>query len=253
MSRIFKDFTEARGEIARDLKEMGVKVDNVMMQDKEGCFPTLELINYSYTVTQPMVQDLDPTMPWATTEWGDRVQAIMGNPSPLGTAWLTRADDKMDWSEFIEFDGRPLPHGVSLHEARMAHPRAANDPVRLAYSYGERFALNDQVMRVIRELRRNPQSRQLYVAMWDPYQDSERLGVRRVPCSLGWHFMMRGGKLNITYSMRSCDFVTHWQNDVWLTMMLLDLVCMKTGNEPGQFSQFINSFHVYEQDVADVF
>lgn len=254
MSRIFKDFTEARSEISRDLKEMGVQVENVMMQDKEGCFPTLEVEDYHYTVLQPMVQDLDSTQPWAAAEWGDRVQAIMGNPSPLGTAWMTRADDKMDWSEFIEFDGRPLPHGVSLMEAEeSANALVRSDPIRLAYSYGERFAINDQVMRVIRELRRNPLSRQLYIAMWDPYQDSERLGQRRVPCSIGWHFRMREGRLNMTYTMRSCDFVTHWQNDVWLAMMLLDFICHKTGNELGRFSQFINSLHVYQRDVADVF
>jgi len=252
--RIFKDFKEARGEIARDLKEMGLHVDNVMMQDKEGSFPTLELINYGYTVTKPIVQDLNPTQPWAAAEFGDRIQAIMGNPSPLGTAWMTRADEHMDWSEFIEFNGKPLPQGVSLEEAKEScSPLVARDPIRLAYSYGERLALNDQVMRVIRELRRNPMSRQLYIAMWDPHQDSERLGSRRVPCSLGWHFIMREDRLHLTYTMRSCDFVTHWQNDVWLAMMLLDFVCMKTGNVQGRFSQFINSFHVYKIHVKDVF
>lgn len=252
--RIFNNFTEAKGEIARDLKEMGIKVENTMMQDKVGSFPTLELINYGYTVTKPMAADLSPTQPWAREEWKDRVSAIMGNPSPIGQAWRTRSDEHMDWSEFIEFDGKPLPNGVSLEEARAsANPLVASDPIRLAYSYGERFALNDQVMRIIRELRRNPNSRQLYVAMWDPHQDSERLGVRRVPCSIGWHFMLRADALHLTYTMRSCDFVTHWQNDVWLALMLLDFVCNKTGHTPGRFSQFINSFHVYEKDVAGVF
>lgn len=251
--RIFKDFVEAAGEIARDLKEMGLRVDNTMMQDKVGSFPTLELINYGYTVTKPDQTQLHPTQPWATAEWKDRVAAIMGNPSPLGTAWLQRADEHMDWSEFVEYDGKPLPPGVSLERMKQLHPHAKNDPLRLAYSYGERFALNDQVMRIIRELRRNPNSRQLYVAMWDPHQDSERLGNRRVPCSIGWHFMLRQDQLHLTYTMRSCDFLTHWQNDVWLALMMLDFVCSRTGYSPGRFSQFINSFHVYEKDVTDVF
>ena len=245
---------EAKGEIARDLKEMGIKVDNTMMQDKVGSFPTMELINYGYTVTQPDQSHLNPVQPWSDAEWRDRVQAIMGRPSPLGTSWMKRADEHMDWGQFVEFDGKPMPSGVSLEDMRgSCNPLVRDDPMRLAYSYGERFALNDQVMRVIRELRRNPQSRQLYVAMWDPQQDSERLGKRRVPCSIGWQFMMRNGKLHITYTMRSCDFVTHWQNDVWLSLQLLDFVCLKTGHNSGQFSQFINSFHVYESDVADVF
>ncbi len=251
--RIFKTFDEARGEIARDLKEMGLKVQNTMMQDKVGEFPTLELINYGYTVTNPDQVQLRPVQPWATAEWKDRVAAIMGNPSPLGTAWMQRADDHMDWSEFIEYDGKPLPPGITLERMKQISPHAKNDPIRLAYSYGERFALNDQVMRIIRELRRNPNSRQLYIAMWDPHQDSERLGERRVPCSIGWHVMLRAGKLHLTYTMRSCDFVTHWENDVWLALNLLDFICLRTGHSPGRFSQFINSFHVYEKDVANVF
>jgi len=252
--RIFKDFHEAHGEISRDLKEMGIRVDNTMMQDKEGSFPTLELLNYGYTVINPRLGQLKPTQPWAETEWGDRVKAIMGHPSPLGTAWRTRSDDKMDWSNFIEFDGRPLPSGVSLSEAmETANEMVKSDPIRLAYSYGERFACNDQVLRVIRELRRNSNSRQLYIAMWDPQQDSERLGKRRVPCSIGWHLINRNGELHMTYVMRSCDFVTHWQNDVWLAVKLLEFICGKTQSTPGRFSQVIFSFHVYEKDVADVF
>jgi thymidylate synthase len=65
--------------------------------------------------------------------------------------------------------------------------------------------------------------------------------------------MLRRDQLHITYTMRSCDFVTHWQNDVWLAMKLQCLVARMTGNKPGQFCQFINSFHVYKNDVKDVF
>lgn len=251
--RIFKNFAEARSEIARDLKEMGLRVENKSMQDKKGSFPTLELINYGYTVTQPEMIDLDPTQPWSDAEWADRREAIMGKIMPLGNAWQLRKDAHMDWEYFLEYDGAPIPDGMTLEQCRQESPEALHDPMRLAYSYGERLALNDQVLKVIRELRVNPTSRQLYVAMWDPNQDIDRIGRRRVPCSLGWHFMMRNGYLHITYTMRSCDFVTHWQNDVWLALRLLDFVCRATGNKPGQFSQFINSFHVYEKDVADVF
>jgi len=251
--RIFNNFDEARNEIARDLKEMGLRVDNVTMQDKHGSFPTLELINYGYTVTSPRLGQLHPVMPWAAIEWQDRLRAILGDVSMLGNSWRERADDHIDWAQFLEYNGSPIPDGVSLEELKDEYPAAANDPLRLAYSYGERLALNDQVFKVIRELRENPTSRQLYVAMWDPHQDIDRVGYRRVPCSIGWHFLLRNGNLNLTYTMRSCDFVTHWQNDVWLAMNLLYFVCEKTGTNPGHFSQFINSFHVYEKDVADVF
>jgi Thymidylate synthase len=251
--RIFKDFTEARSEIARDLKEMGVSIENTSMQDKKGIFPTLELQYYAYTVLHPEVLDLDVTTDWCGAEWLDRLRGIVGNPSSLGTAWQTRSDEHMIWSDFLEIDGRPIQSNESYDSIMEFRPELQSDPMRLAYTYSERFAINDQVWRIIRELRKNPESRQLYVAMWDPHQDSGRLGYQRVPCSLGWHFMLRDGRLNIRYKMRSCDFVTHWQNDVWLALKLLDYVCSKTGNHPGHFIQEIDSFHVYKKDVKDVF
>lgn len=251
--RIFKDFSEARGEIKRDLKEMGVRVTGKKMQDKEGAFPTLELENYGYTVLEPLknIGQLNPTPVWASAEWSDRRLGITGCSLNPGGAWTTRED--MDWSQYLEFDGKPLPNEMKLEDAQRANIDAAQDPVRFAYTYGERFALNDQVWKIIRELRDNPYSRQLYICMWDPHTDPDRLGKRRVPCSIGWHFIFRGEQLNVTYTMRSCDFFTHWDNDCWLTLKLLELVAIKANITPGQFSQFINSFHVYESDVANVF
>ena len=229
--RIFKNLTEARGEILRDFKEMGIDVANTHMQDKVGEFPTLELINYGYTILEPRAEHLNPSLEWATQEWLDRYEGITGHPVNPGKAWHKRSDI---WHGFIETDH-------SLHYGKFS------------YTYSERFAGACQVLRIVEEIRSNPNSRQLYLSLWDPNLDIVRIGVRRVPCSLGWHFMVREKKLHVTYSMRSCDFVTHWDNDVWLTLQLLDYISSKTGIDTGRFSQFINSFHIYEKDVADIF
>ena len=57
----------------------------------------------------------------------------------------------------------------------------------------------------------------------------------------------------MTYTMRSCDFVSHWTNDVWLAMHLLEFVAQSANLEEGTFCHFINSFHVYEKDVEGIF
>lgn len=251
--RIFENFPEAFGEIARDLREMGIHVKNKKMQDKEGAFHTYELCNYGYTVLNPDFAHLEPTQPWAEVEWEDRLSGIENHPSNPGEAVDLREDDHMIWADYLEIGGRPLPYGVTIDSLIKSQPHLANDPAIFAYTYSERFAINQQVWRIIRELRENPDSRQLYVSLWDPHHDCERLGVRRVPCSLGWHFLFRNERLHVTYFMRSCDFVTHFQNDVWLTLKLLHYVAENAGFKPGRFSQFINSFHVYEKDVKDVF
>lgn len=251
--RIFRTFPEAIEEIKRDLKEMGIKVDNTHMQDKVGSFPTFELMNYGFTVLEPKLEDLNPTQPWADREWEDRLEGILGSPTNPGRAYVSRSDEHMDWGDFLELGDRPIPEGVSMMDFILQHPHLDHERAKLSYTYSERLSMGSQVLQVIRELHRNPDSRQLYVSMWDPNKDIERIGIRRVPCSLGWHFLKRQNQLNITYSMRSCDFVTHFQNDCWLTLKLLDYVCTISGIPVGRYSQFINSFHVYQKDVEDVF
>lgn len=245
--RIFKNFIEAKNEIRREFKEMGVKIDNISMQDKHGIFPTLELQNYAYTVLEPNLADLNPVLPWAQGEWVERVQGIEFNPVNPGAAWTTRTDEHIKWFEFLEIDGEALPTGVSLKNT------SPKGPSRFAYNYSERLAVNQQVWRIIRELRKNPTSRQLYIAMWDPHTDPHRLGHNRVPCSIGWHFLLRDHHINMTYTMRSCDLITHWDNDVWLAVKLQMYIAQGANIEMGQFCQFVHSFHVYLKDVEEVF
>lgn len=242
--RIFKSFTEAKNEIRRDLKEMGLAVANSHMQDKVGQFDTLELNNYGYTVLAPREGDLTPTTPWCHQEWTDRLAGIYGNASNPGTAFRTRKDKFMNWDEFLENNGEPVPLGAEPEELGLRS---------FSYTYSERFALKQQVMRIIWELKKNPLSRQLYISMWDPTTDSERIGYRRVPCSLGWHFLYRENALHMTYTMRSCDFATHFDNDCWLAFRLQEFIARAAHMPVGRFSHFINSFHVYTKDVADVF
>jgi thymidylate synthase len=225
--RIFTNFDEALNEIKRDLAEMGVSVHTQSMQDKyigdDPEYATLELQNYSYTVTDPVgsLHQLNPTQPWADIEFSERIQGFGTNP---GEAYHSRADV---WLEF-------------LHDGKFA------------YTYSER--IGSQLHRIITELHQYPDSRQLYLSIWDPNIDNERMGSRyRVPCSLGYLFQLRGGQLNVTYMMRSCDFVTHFQNDVYLGVKLMQYIANVTGYKPGYFTHSINSLHIYQKDVEGVF
>jgi thymidylate synthase len=53
--------------------------------------------------------------------------------------------------------------------------------------------------------------------------------------------------------MRSCDFHTHYANDVALASILLHYVAKKVDVPVGTFTHFVGSLHVYAKDVADVF
>jgi len=249
--RIFTKFPEAFGEIARELNEMGTNVTTASMQDKQGEFETLELMNYVYTVTDPKFEDLTPVQPWADAEWAERRAGIEGNPVNPGRAYRRRTD--LDWSDYLEIDDVPF----STHPSRIAHMdveamHAHTSKVAFSYAYSERFSRFQQVRNVIARLKTDPASRQLVVGMWS-MNDSTRLGQRRVPCSLMWHFLYRGGALHMTYFMRSCDFAAHFQNDVFLSLRLQEYVAEQTGLKRGHFAQFMSSLHVYRKDVRGVF
>lgn len=234
--RIFNNFNEAFSEIKRDLAEMGIDVHTKTMQnkniEKDDNYSTKELQFYSYRVIEPH-KDMDtlkdnlPNFEWAVSEWAERKLGIEGNPVNPGTAYKLRSDV---WNEFL------------------------NEKGKFDYNYSERFAFNFQVQKVIEALKRDNLSRQAYITVWFP-QDTDYLGtaVSRVPCSLSYLFQYRQGKLNMEYSMRSCDFGTHFKNDVFEALMLMAYVADRTNLQLGDFIHHIASFHIYQKDIKDVF
>ena len=239
--RIYINAEEMIEETKRDLAEMGIVVRPATMQDKyvkgNPDYETRELQNYSYCLLEAKSQDIPGVIqPWADAEFLERVtdpflrapDGELSEPHFLnpGKAWELR---KEVWTEY-------------LHEGKMA------------YTYNELIWNNDQVTKIINRLREDPDSRQLWISLWNPDKDPDFLGgVSRVPCSLGYGLQVRDGKLNLHYVMRSCDFATHFRNDVYLAIKFLEWVAEKTGYPVGSFTHTIFSLHVYNKDVAGVF
>ncbi|MBP3920442.1 MAG: hypothetical protein J6D28_02635 [Bacilli bacterium] len=239
--RIYMNWEEAYEEVKRDLAEMGILVKPKTMQDKnvEGNsdYETKELQNYCYTLLNAKSSEITGVIqPWADAEFEERIFAPSIswvengvrkyktiNP---GEAWKLREDV---WKEY-------------MHEGKMA------------YTYNERIWQNEQLEKIITRLKEDHDSRQLWLSIWDPNTDTDKLGgVSRVPCSLGYNFQFRDGKLNMHYVMRSCDFNTHFINDVYLAIKLLEYVAKEVGMEVGSFTHTMFSLHVYKKDIENVF
>lgn len=221
--RSFSTFKEANNEIKRDLAELGTLVHPQTMQDKKIAddpdYNTRELINYDYMVLEPELSDLNPSQPWADAEFEERIHFVHEG---RGEAWKLRPEV---WTEFAE-------RGFS-------------------YTYGERYASSLEA--IIKELKTHPESRQLFLAVWDPVIDADKLGYQRVPCSLGYWMVKRGGQLHLTYMQRSADFATHFENDQYLSHKLQRYVADQVGIPAGRFTHWIGSLHIYQKDVAGVF
>lgn len=221
--RFFSSFSDALNEMRRDVTELGTLVHPQTMQDKQIAddpdYETMEYYNAIYTVTRPELTDLNPSQPWADLEFTERIRGI--SPEE-GTAWKSRPDV---WQEF--------------------HDRG------FGYSYGERYSRS--LTEVINELEVHPDSRQLFLSVWASDIDPQRFGVVRVPCSLGYQFMLRGNRLNMVYLQRSADIVTHFENDVYLSHKLQVYVAENIGVAIGQYSHWIGSLHAYRKDLAGIF
>ena len=243
--RFFRNFSSALGEIHHELVEMGTLTHAQTYQDKDVSqdenFMTMELTHYSYGVLDPKIEEIRlmlpaprdsivPTQPWAELEFGERVMGMDGNPVNPGKAYLTRQNV---WETFLERD----EDGVE----------------RFAYSYSERLAEVDQVQRIIERLRKDPDSRQGWVAIWNVDDVRYLGGISRVPCTIGYSLQIRDGKLQIHYIQRSADFITHFTNDVYMAACLQRWVANELGVPVGRFYHTIFSLHMFKKDGAGVF
>jgi len=224
--RIFRDGYEAVREVERDLWEMSIDVPAGTMQDKDvhgnSDYDTKEVQAYGYTLTsmnklREMVEYLGGNLEWADAEMLDRISPCYINPGETHKLFPA-------WEEFLR-DGQ------------------------FSYSYNERF--REQLPIIVRELKLRPNTRQAVMTMFDRHQDAGNFGGKdRVPCSLSYQFYIRGGQLNLIYTMRSCDFLTHFVHDVYLACGLLKYVAEELGVPAGHFVHFIGSLHAYKKDLA---
>ena len=220
--RIFKNCKEAINEIKRDIHEMGIKVHPHSMQNKivkdDPNYETQEVQNYSFTILDTtdkndiVGNDLD----WCKAEFKERVVYCNKFTNP-GKAWLLR---KSTWEPFL-VDGK------------------------MDYTYNARISGEDQLELVIAELKRNPDTRQAIIQIHEPHDALFMGGTRRIPCSLCYQLMIRNGKLDIIYMMRSSDFNSHFKNDIWLADELRRYISDATHIPVGLFMMNISSLHIY--------
>ena len=80
-----------------------------------------------------------------------------------------------------------------------------------------------------------------------------------MPCTLGYHFLSRRGRMDIVYYIRSCDLLRHFPDDVYMAARLCQWVCdqLELGDgfkhiSPGKLVMHISSLHIFRGDYARV-
>jgi hypothetical protein len=179
----------------------------------------LEDVSLVWDRIPPSIDDIFPAIDqsWADDHFLERVSGQPLNPAPSHLDWPYAVRGNADHTNGEMFD--------HTYPERFWPKKAGTNGMPQQFNRGIRFAYGD-LQSVVDLLVRSPLTRQAYLPVWFP-EDTGAENGQRVPCTLGYHFMQRGGRLSMRYYLRSCDIYRHLSNDVWLAGMLLDWVAKR--------------------------
>lgn len=211
-------------------------------------------------------QMIQPDSPWAEDHFQERVSGIPHNPAPSAARWphavRGNGDHTTDAGQYDHtYPERFWPrHAGACHSYVTLMSDGSPEPLAISDNFcggrsGIRFAYGD-LADVVKLLQRDPYTRQAYLPVWFPEDTGAHDGDGhpiRVPCTLGYHFMLtQDHKLNMRYYIRSCDVRRHLANDVYMACRLLQWVAMQLPItvKPGRMVMHIGSLHAFRADRA---
>lgn len=223
-----------------------------------------ELLNITFSVPLRGVEDLNhwrndikPNLPWADRHF--ELERVSGQPLNPGTTWkewpYAQSAAKFREAELFShtYAERYWPKYAGLTpEGKLSQSNPLDE---FAHNIGIRFPYGD-LDELINLLQRDPLTRQAYLPIFFPEDTGVAHGTR-VPCTLGYWFIRRHEFFHVYYPIRSCDFIRHYSDDVYLTVRLLLHILgtlrkrdPKVWNDvrPGMFTMWIGSFHMFIND-----
>ena len=107
----------------------------------------------------------------------------------------------------------------------------------------------NQIDWVVREIRRNPDSRRLLVTAWNPAEIGD---MALPPCHTLFQFYVSGGKLSCQLYQRSADLFLGVPFNIASYALLTHMVAQVTGLGVGDFVHTMGDVHIYANHVEQV-
>lgn len=247
-------FDDIALNLGRDILTRGVRVDTGHWQATRDVPQTksIELMDVRVDYEVPrtfevLEKDVQPSAPWAEKQFQERIAGEPLNPGDTFTLWPWYKGNVERHKSPGIFSHTYMERFWPRRAGKGETARVGNVGVR--YRYGD---YDDLVLLLCRE----PLTRQAYMPIWFP-EDTGAHERQRVPCTLGYHFMRRGIELHLWYDIRSCDFIRHFRDDVYMACRLLQETirrCQSVEPDkwenviPGRLSFSAHSLHVFEGD-----
>lgn len=109
----------------------------------------------------------------------------------------------------------------------------------------------DQLARLLKMIKDDPTSRRMIITAWNPV---ELHLMALPPCHLLFQVLIaqEARKMHMTMYMRSADMFLGVPMNITSYALLLSMICMVTGYDPGKLTIFLADLHIYENHVGQV-
>lgn len=211
---------------------------------------------------------VEPNLPWADEHFLERVGGEPLNPGEEWANWpWAKSADKFRHAEQFNHSymerfwpkwARMTPRGLLPGNDKRGIPRGYfGSTPHLGIN---QMAYGD-LQNLVELIALEPLTRQAWIPLFFPEDTGIGDGGRK-PCTLGYQFIMRDGQLSIYYPLRSCDFVRHFRDDIYMAIRLLLWVldkCREINPEvwndvtPGYYAMHATSLHIFKNDFIQMF
>lgn len=252
------DFKDIRSQLATRLLETEPENHGKWQQlDVSGssAHDTYELLNTTIWYEMPktlhkLQHHLNPDLPWANDHFLERVGGHAINPGVEHNNWPYHAGQVTLHQHGGKYDHNYMER-IWPTDIEAEFATACGEDY--GHFSGYRFPVGD-LNDVVNMLKQDKHTRQAYLPIWFP-EDTGATQGQRVPCTLGYHFIVREDTLHMTYNMRSCEIYRHFTNDVYMAVRLAEWVAwnaFKSEVVIGQLTMNIVSLHGFVGDTHHI-
>lgn len=104
----------------------------------------------------------------------------------------------------------------------------------------------DQLKTILKTIVKNPNDRRMICSAWNPLQISS---ASLPSCHTEWKVNCLDNKINLSFKMRSWDYILGAPYNIASYGLLLLLLCKYSGYSPGKLSLFADDIHIYQNHM----